>query len=174
MQSDPLGLWDGPNRYAYVRGIPTRYSDRYGLFLDSWFIGGEGHGPVGGGATIGGGLTYVQCCDDKGAKKKMTFIKVCSGTSTGGSVIGGAVFGLDGKNCQSDRYSGWFLELNASFGAFGSVGVDIGFEKSQTTSWPSDLSGVWEGGLGAGKGFGASLCHYSLLNETKEDCACNK
>jgi RHS repeat-associated protein len=36
MSRDPLGMVDGPNVYAYVKGMPVAYTDPLGLALTGW------------------------------------------------------------------------------------------------------------------------------------------
>ncbi|HEX6910739.1 MAG TPA: RHS repeat-associated core domain-containing protein [Longimicrobium sp.] len=40
-QEDPIGIAGGLNVYGYAAGDPVSYSDPYGLFADTTFLGAE-------------------------------------------------------------------------------------------------------------------------------------
>jgi hypothetical protein len=65
--------------------------------------------------TYDSGGNLATATDARGAVAACVY-KVCFGGAIGGSVSGGVVQGMDGKQCRSDRYEGWFYELGGSVG----------------------------------------------------------
>jgi len=101
-------------------------------------------------AFIGTGISKVQCADECGRLRKMSFVKVCLGFALGGSVAAGPVMGLDGIACRPESYEGIFGEFGAAYGPAG-ISLDV------------SPTGVWE--VGPSFGFLGQVggCFYMWL-----------
>lgn len=163
MRTDPVGIRSGINYFLYVLSNPLNKFDQTGLTWGSLpsFIGVESH------CIFGVGLTRVQCCDEKGNRRTFLYKKSCVGLAVGVSGSGGIVTGMSGKNCDPDKYKGWFYEVGIALGDIG-VGIDFGISDD------GQLSGVNEGGAGPGLGFlvKATWCLYELIDQDIEPCGC--
>jgi hypothetical protein len=124
------------------------------------FFGGEISGPIS--AT---GFIRVTCTDECGNKRHFNYVKICVGSSLGAQVVGGGVANMDGESCRSEHYAEFFIEGSASAPGAGSAGFDIGLTDTNPhgIGIPNGLSGVVEGGMGAGIGGGIQLCYYIPL-----------
>jgi hypothetical protein len=122
------------------------------------FYGAEGH------FFFGGGLTSVTCKDECGASQTFRFMKLCFGGALGAGVSGGVVMGMDGKQCRSDTYKGWFYEVGASIGPL-SAGVDDGVDTGEHGVPGDNRTGVTEISLGVGLGASikSTYCYYIPL-----------
>lgn len=108
----------------------------------------------------GVGRTAFTCTDECGKKRTFIYKKVCTGASLGLGAGAGMVQGVNGSKCRSGNYAGWFAEGGIAAGPV-SGNVDVGFNEDgpsipglQTifgaNRLPGSVSGVYEGGIGAG------------------------
>ena len=106
LQSDPIGLGGGMNRYGYVLGRPSQYVDPYGTCLSEGAIkiiaGAAGGAVTGGilfgvpgligGAVVGGGAEYLkQQIPAEWKVPGLTAVGALAGIALGGSARGAAV-----------------------------------------------------------------------------------
>lgn len=181
VESDQIGLAGGISTYGYVKANPLFYVDPRGLESGSFYTNPEYRmaaprldgGYWGWEAQIGfgRGRTSFTCKDECGKSHTYIYKKYCYGAAFGiGAGIGG-VQGTDGKDCNSGRYAGWFLE--GGFGEIFGVSFDAGFNEDgpkipfMNHRFPGSLSGVYEGGYTAGVGAPGKLtyCYYVLVGE---------
>ena len=167
---DPFGLDRLPPSHAlsfpdyntqnyYTARAKHGFKSGPGLDLSSMY-GAEGH------FLIGGGLAAVNCVDECGQERTFRYLKVCGGGAMGISGGAGIVTGMDGKNCRSDNYKGYFYEIGGAIGYL-SAGADIGYTNGGAGGLPDGLSGVneYHGGPGTkwGVQFKSSWCYYFPL-----------
>ncbi len=167
MSEDPLGVKDGPNKYAYVHDRPVSSTDSSGLCSDcrdcpggTW-IGSAGLAELGfalGKVTFGGlvfagvlvctsspsvNIPYVSLCGFGGGQAEPHKKSKCFGA---GAEVGAAPF----MKC-----SGYTCSQNPSgteWGGYLSIGPVFGFKEGTSSS------GCW--GVGGASGGGLALgCH---------------
>ncbi len=153
LKRDPLGMIDGPNKYAYVGNSPLKRIDPLGGHWTSWVPFDLS---LTFGAILGFGKTTLTCCDEDGCKHKATFKKICFGALLGISVASHVIncATMPGKDCPNG-YAGWFREYGVSSGG----GFGISTEFSETME-----------GVGASAGIGSPItvafCKYTLTEDT--------
>jgi RHS repeat-associated protein len=176
IESDPIGLYSGINAYTYARQDPLGFADAKGLkpvppypwnfppvpaseIPFTRFGGGEAH------FIVGMGFSVVKCKDECGKWRAFHYWKWCFGAAAGFSGGGGIVFGMNGKNCRSETYEGWFGEVGGSLGPV-SGGADVGYDNAGPLGLPWHPTGVIEGSGSVGLGIEgkATLCWYSATD----------
>jgi hypothetical protein len=174
IDNKPIGDIDllGLHALFYPPGSPgSEYNDEIQAHLQNpkpsapTFLSAEFH------VILGLGYSAVACCDENDDLRNFHFFKVCYGVNASASVSGGAVTGLSGKDCRSDRYKGVFYEFSGSLGPIG-LGVDLGIGDDNSLTGVNDFGG----GFGVGLPVGVSWCYYFLISESikKDGCICTK
>jgi RHS repeat-associated protein len=177
LNRDPIQDLGGLNLYEFVGNDPVYAIDVFGLAygnpveppffprpypprLPSRPRPPPDKGPVvdtGFGGIVGGGVTTIWCCNDKGQRVKATFVKSCIGLYLGISATVGYQQGVGGKNCPGG-YSGWFIEAGGGLGIIAGGG---NLNPGGTVGGP---------GIGIGLLEGVWLCNYALLNSEIVGC----
>jgi RHS repeat-associated protein len=138
VQSDPLGLRAGLNRYTYVSDSPLRYSDPEGLIRwagDVYTFGAAG--------AIGGQLYWFdlksQCVDGKYAFIRIFASAITAGVGVkGAGTASGSAGGVEFEDglttIDPGRFSGDFKVCDASIGVILVGGYTI-YKAGQNTSY---------------------------------------
>ena len=127
MQSDPLGLYDGPNTYVYVKNNPLFSADPKGLASISLGGNAPSKGPFGGGGEVG--ITEITCCrSGRTVKQRYAYYEV--GPSVGLSAAAGVNVSVNLKtsgsmpSCGKPTPTPWRFEILVF--SISNDGVDVG------------------------------------------------
>jgi RHS repeat-associated protein len=144
---DPVGLFDGPNKYSYVHNNPTNYRDPLGLATVSGSAGvstGLMTGIFGGSISGGGAFdSNGQLCG---------WFSVCARVGFGYFISAGAVVGLSGS--AEPNSPGWSCTL----GGGGDIGAGPGKGGQFGIGRRGGGFGKAKGGFVYGMGAGLELC----------------